>query len=281
MREQIDYEQSDVWERIAALLEGVTVPRLPRNCGRVHCEPGWYWQPRLRDYDLWFAVQGRGAMEIAGQRYPIQPGDLFMLRPGDHGWATQEPDDRLTVVYLHLDLMLPTPFDEGWLPSRRIPFSEPTAFDQLLTRAVRLVEREDALAAVEARFVVQQCLALIYRQDAINHGLMAAQRDRRIEQVIAHLRSRPEQRLSLEQAAALVGLAPTYMSRLFTQETGMSFRAFALRTRLQRAQTLLEESDMPIGAIAQVLGYDDIFLFSRQFKQQYGMSPRQMRQRRD
>src|SRR5437868_15532533 len=96
--QHIDYTQPDAWDRIAALLDSVIELRPSLNCGRVLCEPGWHWQPRLSDYDLWLAVKGDGTMNIQGQRYPIRPGTLFVLRPGDTGWATQNPEDRLTVA---------------------------------------------------------------------------------------------------------------------------------------------------------------------------------------
>ena len=139
------------------------------------------------------------------------------------------------------------------------------------------MESRQRLAALEARLVVRQALIGIYQQDALNQGVTTARRDRRIEQVTAYLRGHPDRRLSLAEAAALVDLAPGYFSRLFTQATGVSFRAFALQARLERARTLLDETTMPIGQIAQALGYEDVFLFSRQFKQQYGYSPRKTR----
>jgi transcriptional regulator GlxA family with amidase domain len=169
------------------------------------------------------------------------------------------------------------PGDGGWLPSRCIPYHDPSAIDQLLTRAVRLIEARQQLAMLEARLVVRQALIGIYQQDALNQGVPAAPPDRRIEQIMAYLRGHPDRRISLAEAAALADLAPGYFSRLFTQTTGMSFRAFALQARLERARTLLDETTMPIGQIAQALGYEDIFLFSRQFKQQYGYSPRKTR----
>jgi AraC-like DNA-binding protein len=229
---------------------------------------------------LWLAVKGRGSMRIHDQIYPIRPGTLFVLRPGDSGWATQDPADRLTVVYLHLDMATPRhdrPADRGWLPSRCIPYHDPSAIDLMLTRAVRLMESRHQLAALEARLVLRQALIGIYQQDALNQGVTIAWRDRRIEQVTAYLRGQLDRRVSLAEAAALAGLAPGYFSRLFTQATGMSFRAFVLQARLQRARTLLDETTMSIGQIAQALGYQDLFLFSRQFKQQYGHSPRKLR----
>lgn len=276
----IDYTRPDVWDWLAALLDMAIDPRPSANCGRVQCEPGWHWRPQLLDYDLWLAVKGRGTMRIHDQIYPIQPGTLFVLRPGDSGWATQDPDDRLTVVYLHLDIATPQNdclVDRGWLPSRCIPYHDFSTIDMLLTRAVRLMESRQQLAALEARLVVRQALIGMYQQDALNQGVTTAQRDRRIEQAMAYLRSHLDRRVSLAEAATLAGLAPGYFSRLFTQATGMSFRAFVLQARLQRARTLLDETTMSIGQIAQALGYEDVFLFSRQFKQQHGLSPRKIR----
>jgi AraC-like DNA-binding protein len=276
----IDYTRPGVWDWLAALLDTMIDPQPNANCGRVQCEPGWHWRPQLLDYDLWLAVKGRGSMRIHDHSYPIQPGTLYLLRPGDTGWASQEPDDRLTVVYLHLEIAAPKPEllgDGGWLPSRCIPYHDPAVIDQVLTRAVRLIESRQPLALVEARLLLRQALISMYQQDALNQGVTTAQRDRRIEQVVAYMRGHPDRRISLAHAAALVDLAPGYFSRVFTQATGLSFRAFALQVRMERARTLLDETTMPIGQIAQALGYEDVFLFSRQFKQQYGYSPRKTR----
>lgn len=277
----IDYTQPNTWDHVARVLDTIEV-QPSTNCGRVHCEPGWRWRPRLSDYDLWFVVRGRGSMRIGEQRYSIQPGTLFVLRPGDVGHAEQDPDHRLTVVYIHLDMRAPGAeerrfVDENWLPSRCVPFQDTAHMDTLLTRAVRLMEMRQRLAAVEARFVLQQALVAIYQQDAVNHGVVGAQLDRRIELVTTYIRSHPEARMTLEAAAARSGLAPTYFSRLFSHEVGMSLRAFLLQVRLERARTLLEETTMSVGEIAAALGYSDVFLLSRQFKQHYGYAPSQVR----
>jgi AraC-like DNA-binding protein/quercetin dioxygenase-like cupin family protein len=277
----IDYTQPDIWNHVADVLATLDV-QPSANCGRVHCEPGWRWQPRLSDYDLWFVVRGQGSMRLGDQHYAIQPGTLFVLRPGDVGHAEQDPNNRLTVAYMHLDMRATADAasalkNGAWLPSRCILFQDTAQIDALLTRAVRLMETRQRLAAVEARFVAQQALVAIYQQDARNHGVMGAQIDRRIEQVTNFIRSHPEARMSLEAAAARSGLAPTYFSRLFSQEVGMSLRAFMLQVRMERARLLLEETTMSVGEIAAALGYSDIFLLSRQFKQHYGYAPSQVR----
>lgn len=72
-------------------------------------------------------------------------------------------------------------------------------------------------------------------------------------------------------------LAPAYFSRLFSREMGTSFREFLVTVRLDRAKYLLQETDMSVGEIAESLGYDSVFLFSRQFKLRHAIPPSRLR----
>lgn len=63
----------------------------------------------------------------------------------------------------------------------------------------------------------------------------------------------------------------------FKQLTGMSPRAFITSMRISLAKDLLIFSDLPIGEISLQSGYPDQFYFSRIFKQQVGLSPREYR----
>ncbi len=280
--DQIDYTRPAVWDALAHLLEHSCVARPTEQCGRVTCEPGWNWRPRLVDYDLWFALSGRGQMRVGHQIYQIQPGTLFLLRPNDLVWAEQDPHDRLTVIYLHFDFYHPgqparADIDGAWLPSRHLQSTDPALLEALLGRAVRLMAERRRFAAVEAALVLRQALLEIYRQDARGRGHADVQTDPRVGRVVDQVRGHPEARLPLAQAASMVQLSPGYFSQLFRQEIGVSFREYVLHARLERARTLLDETDMSINEIAHALGYDDIFLFSRQFKQRYHYPPSHVR----
>ena len=79
--------------------------------------------------------------------------------------------------------------------------------------------------------------------------------------------------LSVPQLAALLFVTPQYFSKLFTREVGMPPAAYLRRLRLERAQTLLRDSDLPIAHIAQQTGFGTSEKLSHAFRAVYGTTP--------
>lgn len=269
------------WTRLQELFARAE-PRPAPRCGNVRCEPGWNWRVELTDFDLWLATAGRGRFELNGEVYPIRPGSLFWLRPGDDGRATQDPDYPLTVVYVHFDFFAlglneRVPVEGSLLPDRSIPLADPAHIKLLLSRVVHLQQVPAALGETEARLLLHQAIVEAYRQAATNRGALRVAPDPRVAHVLTRLHGRPAERLSLADVAELVGLSPDHFSRLFTLETGIPYRQYVIRVRLGRAYQLLEETTMGVGEVAAALGYDEMFLFSRQFKARFGVPPSRVR----
>jgi AraC-like DNA-binding protein len=58
---------------------------------------------------------------------------------------------------------------------------------------------------------------------------------------------------------------------------GIPPHRYMQEAKLSLARRLLRESDLPITEIADVLGYDDPLYFSRLFRREVGLSPRDYR----
>ncbi|HCD33774.1 MAG TPA: hypothetical protein DER01_15290 [Phycisphaerales bacterium] len=58
---------------------------------------------------------------------------------------------------------------------------------------------------------------------------------------------------------------------------GISPQRHLMESRIHRARHLLIETDWSITRIAQVMGYNDVYFFSRQFKQITGQTPSSVR----
>lgn len=80
--------------------------------------------------------------------------------------------------------------------------------------------------------------------------------------------------LRLAEVSAAVGYSPSHLSRLVCACLGHSLHDHITALRVSAAKQLLESSEMPIGEIAQSLGYADPSYFSHAFRRATGVSPR-------
>ncbi|HML47034.1 MAG TPA: helix-turn-helix domain-containing protein, partial [Clostridia bacterium] len=98
-----------------------------------------------------------------------------------------------------------------------------------------------------------------------------------VRDVCAYIRAHPGEHITLDSLAQRVHHAPTYLSALFKRETGGTVGDFLLTCRMERAMSLLRESNDTVLAIAQAVGYADAAHFTRLFKRSCGMTPQQYR----
>lgn len=84
---------------------------------------------------------------------------------------------------------------------------------------------------------------------------------------------------SMNQAAAMVNISPSYFSTLFRQETGRTFIEYLTDVRLEKAKELLMCTDMRSSEVGYQVGYKDSHYFSYIFKKTCGCTPREYRSR--
>lgn len=72
-------------------------------------------------------------------------------------------------------------------------------------------------------------------------------------------------------------LPALYYLLIYDMNTGLSFKNYQLQARMSAARSLLKSTDYSMGRIAELLGYQDVYLYSSQFKKKTGMSPTEFR----
>ena len=84
--------------------------------------------------------------------------------------------------------------------------------------------------------------------------------------------------LTLEKAAAHFNFSTPYFSKIVKKYTGQNFIQIIHHLKLENACRLLTESDLPMQALCELVGYDSRAHFSRAFKAEYGMAPSEFRE---
>ncbi|AET61106.1 AraC family transcriptional regulator [Paenibacillus terrae HPL-003] len=83
--------------------------------------------------------------------------------------------------------------------------------------------------------------------------------------------------ISLANLAARFYISPFYLSQVFKQKTGETYLNYLIQIRIDKAKTLLENTDLKIYEICQQVGYSDPQHFTRMFEKLTGSRPREYR----
>ncbi|VGO22908.1 PocR ligand-binding domain-containing protein [Pontiella sulfatireligans] len=92
--------------------------------------------------------------------------------------------------------------------------------------------------------------------------------------LIERMRARPEELLTLTEAARFVGLSASRLSHLFSAMMGTNFKRFQITQRLDLADRLMKaHPDWRMARIAEACGFEDPLYFSRVYKKHRGVPP--------
>lgn len=94
-----------------------------------------------------------------------------------------------------------------------------------------------------------------------------------VESVKAYIRENLGKHLSLQTVAAVFNFNPNYLSHLFSKYAGLGFVEYITGARIAAAKELLAQDKLRIYEIAELLGFEDSFYFSKVFKKAEGLSP--------
>jgi two-component system response regulator YesN len=97
--------------------------------------------------------------------------------------------------------------------------------------------------------------------------------DLSIQKAIKLIQLRYWDNLTLAGLASELGMSKYHLSHRFRETTGVTFRGYLLRTRLERAKVLLSSTEESITEVAHAVGFGDLPRFDKVFKRYTTFSP--------
>lgn len=94
---------------------------------------------------------------------------------------------------------------------------------------------------------------------------------------LAIIRGRYGESLTLKSVARELHVSSSYLSAVFKEDTGCPFSDYLFSYRMNIAYTLVKEGSCRIYEIGERVGYPDVAQFSKGFKKQFGVPPKQMK----
>lgn len=183
--------------------------------------------------------------------------NIILLLSGKRVQTAQAMDAASTLLHLTLNL-----FPNGSKIASDIFKDQPDSYQSLyhLTSASQITDWITCL-----KNGLLSSLSIQSRQP--NHYL--------IDNVKKYINSNIDQRLTLQDTALTFNISPNYLSQLFKKCTDVGFNEYVAMQKIERAKELLKQGQFKVYEIAEQLGFENAFYFSRVFKKFEGCSPRE------
>ena len=123
-------------------------------------------------------------------------------------------------------------------------------------------------------------IVLLHDQMALDYtGRMRARKkyaaaSKQVSEAIDYIYAHISERITLNDLARAVCVSPTYLSRIFKQEIGVSVSDYIRQRKIDMAKNLLRFSDYELSEIANMLSYSSQSHFIQQFRLQMGVTPK-------
>lgn len=98
-----------------------------------------------------------------------------------------------------------------------------------------------------------------------------------IREALTYIEQNFQNEITVEDIAHVCGLNRSYFGKIFKDSTGKTPQQFLLTYRMIKATELLKLTKLSVGDISNAVGYANQLHFSRAFKNVYGISPREWR----
>lgn len=246
----------------------------PRTAVALHAHVGFF--------EISAITSGKGKISANNVTVPVSQGDIFISFPYDTHSIEADAQEGMNYSFCAFFLK-----DEELLsemeklsliygkPSDRIIRSD--TVNSLLATAIAETSKERLQQKKYLEAVFTQMIIQIIR--AFNRQSPSAatpsKREELCFQVMDYINTHIYSISSLEEIAEQFSYDYTYISKIFTRTTSQSISEYYRFQRLEVARALIHEGRLNISEIAERLKYASIYSFSKAFKKQYGMSPRE------
>ncbi|NQZ57045.1 MAG: helix-turn-helix transcriptional regulator [Lentisphaeraceae bacterium] len=216
-------------------------------------------------YRIIHVIDGEGTYDFAGDILPVKAGDIFLASPGYRSIDFPgEQNVRLHIInFTAADYWMEKPYDV---------FAERGRCYHLLTAVC-----DDLVHGLERRRenFLEMAIDLFVEQ-----GQLSSVNNRVVFEIAEQIKANPHHKYNVKELALKSGCSLSHFRALFKEETKLSPKAYIKKCKMDYALKLLRDENLRVKEVADILSYNDIHEFSKQFKTVFGKSPIAMSKRR-
>lgn len=220
--------------------------------------------------ELTYVERGKLCFVCGGRRLPVAAGEMILCSPGSWRMHYAETDE----APRFLTAALRTEGDgiKGIVSRTIVPdAAEKTIVEELLSEC----RKEDPYTdSMRLSLLTQLLIRLMRRFQNAEPPHISGENEIicRAQQFVAF---HPREKLTVPYVAECIGVSPSYLTALFHKHLQISPAEYIRRLKLQLSKDMIRQGNQSFTEIAAELQYSTVHHFSRQFKENFGITPTQ------
>lgn len=247
-------------------LDTVNLPNVT-DCDILTASENFYHMDRTADFNVLIYVTD-GVMYVTedGRDYEIVAGELFFLHSGLRHFGKRETLRGTGWIYVHFYLHNAEPNGDDIILPKKMSGLSGTVHEDRLLALNRLFHSSEPLKEHRKNIMLYElfiglCSEKLPRQEKVS------------DKICAYLDTQADKNFSKQLVEKNFFLSYSHMAAEFRKEKGMSMGEYHNSVRMKKACHLLRSTLMPVGEIAEKLGFADMLYFSKKFHAFAGVSP--------
>lgn len=254
------------------------------------------------DYECVFLESGELDVVVNGAHYHAEPGNILFFRPRQPHAMHVIGNAPIHQPHIHFDLVEDEMSPYVYISFADLPDIDPKEYalfrpdiidefcpnlppvirlrnskgiEGLLMSIIHEKENRMIHSDMLANGLFLQLFSTLLREVALNSqdGEKLASHQNIAQQVREYLNRNLDRDLSLDELSESIHISKYHLCRQFKQAFGVSPIQYHLDSRINRAKELLVTTSLSIGTIAETVGFQSIYSFSRAFKKRENVSP--------
>ena len=242
-------------------------------------------------HEIIYLTEGSMVFELDGKEVRVEPNMILIINiHSKHRVISTTLNSSRYILRFSNELLVSSVKDPALSSvfisnSGQIPYLFQTNEDMKTYLVFQFDMIRKELEAKE-HFYLEECglriLEILIRLHRTDENLFAISNDRNMRLVLSiqqELSSNTEHNYTLEELSDKYSLSKYYLSRLFSSVTGEGLKEYQMKNKIAKSKQLLVNTENPISSIAEEIGLYDSSYFTKVFKRQEGLTPKDFRNR--
>jgi YesN/AraC family two-component response regulator len=258
-------------------LASLKMPFFLYDFGNFYAKSGYFTEREgVDNYLLFYTLSGSGKLIYRNSEYKLEEKQAAIINCNEYHYYKTGDEGSWNFLWIHLNgLSCANYFDlinENSL--NIVDFAADSCLEDCFNKICRIKSTDEPLCDVKFSMLLTNIIThMVVNRFNLGKSDSFSHNKELVNSVFSYIQKNYRKKISLDELAEFVHISKYHLIRIFTKHSGTSPYEYLINFRIDKSKMLLKETNHPVNEISNLVGYNDVTNFIRDFKKYLGTTP--------